>query len=1163
MTGPADCAVRERIRKSLDETLVVEAAAGTGKTTELVARLINVLAEGRGRVETVAAVTFTDKAAGELKLRLRAGLETARHDAASSDRRKYLEDAIARLEEARIGTIHAFCADLLRERPVEARVDPNFQVIAEAQAQELYGRAFKAWIETCLQDPPEGVRRALRRPSLVGSRPDPNEDPIDRLRTAGWSLAGCRPLCAPWRRPEFDRGVRISALVDRLQTLVDHLTTCTYSGDGLYVDTWAARRLSVDIRDVERGQPRDLDALEAALIELAHDDSFRKARRGYDKNYRAGIARSDILHDHGLLLAALYEFERDADADLAALLQRELMATVDRYEALKARQGALDFTDLLIKTRDLLHDRPDVREAMQRRFTHIFVDEFQDTDPLQAEIILLLAANEPTINDWRRAIPLPGKVFLVGDPKQSIYRFRGADVGTYQEVKALLLSQGATLLQLTTSFRAVPSIQRLVNRAFSTTIREDPTTLQAAYVPLAPYRGERDQPAIVALPVPSPYGVRGDITKTAIRKSLPDAIAAFVCWLLEESRWMVTERDRLDPIHIEPQHICLLLRQFSAWGTDVTQPYLEALEARGIPHLLVGGKSFHLREEVECLRMALTAIEWPDDELSLFATVKGPLFAIGDEELLEWRHRFGRLHPYARRSQDSQPVPDHLAPISRALALIRDLHHLRNTRPVEETIHALLAATRAHAGLVLRPRGEQVLANVMRVADLARAYETMGGLSFRGFIQRLNSEAETEAPEAPILEEGSEGVRIMTVHKAKGLEFPVVILADETANLCSNRASRYVDTKSGLCALRLAGWSPWDLLDHEADEVDRERAEGIRIAYVAATRARDVLVVPVLGDDPFDGGWPGADEGWVAPVQRAVYPSATRRQSPTDPPNGLRFGPDSVLNRPAGESAGPRTVWPGLHVIGDAADQRYDVLWWDPHTLNLNATPIFGVRRQELISRTDSETVAAGRRAYDDWRHDRDHVLERAQQPTISPQTVAERARHKGVDIDEAAADVTFVDAGLSIPKPGGRRFGTLIHAVLAMVPLDATLEQIKDITHIQARILAASPDEVATARRMVEALLGHPLLLGAQAAWKLGKCRRETPIAWVAPDGLLVEGVLDLAFEDKDNWTVLDFKTDKELGAVEDQYRRQVGWYTMALERATGKKSKGILIRL
>jgi hypothetical protein len=142
------------------------------------------------------------------------------------------------------------------------------------------------------------------------------------------------------------------------------------------------------------------------------------------------------------------------------------------------------------------------------------------------------------------------------------------------------------------------------------------------------------------------------------------------------------------------------------------------------------------------------------------------------------------------------------------------------------------------------------------------------------------------------------------------------------------------------------------------------------------------------------------------------------------------------LNRPAGESAGPRTVRPGLHVIGHAADQRYDVLWWDPHTLNLNAPRIFGVRRQELISRTDPETVAAGHRAYDDWRHDRDSVLERAQQPTISAQTVAARARQKGADIDEAAADVTVVDAVLGIPKPGGRRFGTLIHAVLAMVPL-------------------------------------------------------------------------------------------------------------------------------
>src|SRR5262249_19057983 len=177
-------------------------------------------------------------------------------------------------------------------------------------------------------------------------------------------------------------------------------------------------------------------------------------------------------------------------------------------------------------------------------------------------------------------------------------------------------------------------------------------------------------------------------------------------------------------------------------------------------------------------------------------------------------------------------------------------------------------------------------------------YETAGSISFRGFVERLREEAEGEAPEAPIIEESSEGVRIMTVHKAKGLEFPVVILADITAGIAAWNPGRYVDPARGLCALRLGGWQPWDLIEHEDEEVARDRAEGVRVAYVAATRARDLLVVPAIGDDPFQAGWEGAIEGWVVPIHGAVYPPAERRRTSQDAPGCPAFGEDSVLERP-------------------------------------------------------------------------------------------------------------------------------------------------------------------------------------------------------------------------------------------------------------------------
>src|SRR5262245_61221358 len=245
-----DAAERERIRTSLDETLIVEAAAGTGKTSELVARLVHVLAEGRGTVQTIAALTFTEKAAGELKLRLRAGLEDERTKATDAQRRARLEEAIAHLEEARVSTIHGFCNDILHERPVEARVDPGFDVLPEPEAEALYGRAFDRWLAEKLEAPPEGLRRALRRRSF-------DDDPVGRLRKAGWQLVGWRDFRAPWQRRPFERERAIDALVARVHGLHARLAACATSADTLFADLWPLRRLSEDVGTRERVTPRD------------------------------------------------------------------------------------------------------------------------------------------------------------------------------------------------------------------------------------------------------------------------------------------------------------------------------------------------------------------------------------------------------------------------------------------------------------------------------------------------------------------------------------------------------------------------------------------------------------------------------------------------------------------------------------------------------------------------------------------------------------------------------------------------------------------------------------------------------------------------------------------------------------------------------------------
>ena len=1180
----ADEQARRRIATALDDTLIVEAAAGTGKTTELVGRIVTILAEGRAQVGEIVAVTFTEKAAGELKLKLRERLDRARAaEPSDSERRRRLDQALTGLEEAHVSTIHGFCADLLRERPVEARVDPLFEVLTETTSARLFDDAFGRWLQEQLVDPPEGVRRALRRTAFGGE-----EGPIDRLRKAARELSEWRDFGAPWTRNAFDREAEAAGVVDVLHAFADLTRNPASKTDPLYLGTEPARRFSDEIRLQQTfGDQKvevDYDGWEAGLVDLSRDRILANVRQGRGSSYGTGVSRESVLRARSALKASLDQFRMSADADLAGLLQGELRGAIERYEQLKARNGALDFLDLLLGARNLVRGNPQVRRGFQERFKRIFVDEFQDTDPLQAEILLLLASDDPHETDWRKVRPVPGRLFLVGDPKQSIYRFRRADVGVYREVCRHLEKLGGTVLHLNTSFRSVPQIQACVNAAFAPVMTGDDFTLQASYVPLGRHREDLPrQPAIIALPIPEPYA-RRYVSGAAIEKSTPDAVGALIDWIVNSSGWMVTERSGDKPLPVTAKHVCLLFRRFTSFDNDVTRPYVEALEARNIPHVLVGGKAFHEREEVEAIRAALAAIEWPDDELSVFATLRGPFFAIGDEDLLEWVHRFGRNEPHGFRRYQFHPfrVPEiferdvpaeleHLRSIAGALSVLKRLHRRRNYIPVSATLHELLGATRAHVGFALRVGGEQALANVLHVAELARQFELGGGISFRGFVDELRVAAEVaQAAEAPILEEDSDGVRMMTVHKAKGLEFPIVVLADITCRLSRPEAGRWIDSERGLCALKLGGWAPTDLLLHDAEEAARDRAEGERLAYVAATRARDVLIVPVIGDEVYQGGW-------LDPLMPAAYPPVANRRNPVEGPGCPAFtSKDSVLNRPDGDPARLDTVAPGCYRFGPpssaSADRpapsapQYSVVWWDPRHLALEAPSYAGLRRDDLISKDGDQTsVEARLEEFRRWEAQRSATIASASLPSITVRTATGTARDReAFDLTSTdEAEIEIVDLSTTTPRPFGPRFGTLVHATLATVPLNAGGGLIASTARTHGRILVATDEEIAAAAEAVSTVLRHPLFDRARDAEQAGRCSREVPIIWQTADGSLIEGTVDLTFHDDVERVVLDFKTDRELDLEIDQYKKQLRIYCNALQRTGKRSTRAVLMRV
>ncbi|MEK6321440.1 MAG: UvrD-helicase domain-containing protein [Acidobacteriota bacterium] len=1203
----ADQAARDRIRNDLETTLVVEAAAGTGKTSELVGRIVAGIKSGRVRLNQIVAVTFTDAAAGELKLRVRDAIEQCRQDKnCPPQAHKLLTDSLRELEESRIGTIHSFCADLLRERPVEASIDPLFEVASEDTARPLFDLAFDRWFEKQLASPGEAVRRILRRrprreyrrdlPGILARRPR-DTGPRRALRGAARELIERRDFPAPWRRnPDFDREAAIDALIAEMTSLAQWADAG--SANDYFLKSLKEIKVFVeDIKRVEEVAERDYDGLEAALTEMNRGKHWKWV--GYASS-KFSYPRDELIPRRNALKESLQSFVDEAGADLAPRLREELSSVIEEYERLKERAGCVDFLDLLLRARDLVRDNMSVRAELQRRFTHIFVDEFQDTDPLQAELLMLLAADDPSEKDWRRAHPVPGKLFIVGDPKQSIYRFRRADVALYEQVKRQVTSTGGALVELNVSFRSVPAIQRAVNAAFSQVMGANPNaapgaslkagSTQARYVPLAEFRsGAETQPALIALPVPAPYGDYGKVVEWKIDESLPDGVAAFVDWLVRESGWSVTEREHPDVrVPIRPRHVCLLFRRFRSFMTDVTRPYVRALEARRLPHLLVGGSSFHSREEVEAIRNALAAIERPDDELALFATLKGPLFAINDAQLLSYRSRFSTLHPFKQVPED---LPESLVEVVEALAVLRELHRGRNRRPVADTIGRLLATTRAHAGFANWATGEQALANVTRLMDMARRAEQGGLISFRAFVDWLDDQAENgEAGDAPIIEEGAEGVRIMTVHKAKGLEFPVVVLADMTAKE-AREPSRWTDTEAGLCVMRLAGCLPPELQEHADDELQLEREEAARVLYVAATRARDLLVVTAVGDE--------RREGWLATLDPAIYPPVKESFKPetNHPPGCPEFGPDNVAVRPSNGLRKQGSVTPGLHKL-EAGE--HTVVWWDPSVLELNRQDEIGARLNKLLAADEqSERSERGIRDHADWQENRARIREQAGAPSLRVVTATEHAKGKEqraeskeqraatmsrkpeqapgtvgqLDLFAAAPppprstfEVAVESVGIDFSRPHGKRFGILVHAMLSVVDLNADEKRVKAVAVLQGRLLGATQEEITAATDTVTRALAHPLMRRAAAASLAGRCRRETPIALRLEDGVLVEGIVDLAFveeSDPGTWIVVDFKTDFEIAGRLEEYRQQVALYSIAISRSTRLAVRGVVLRL
>jgi ATP-dependent exoDNAse (exonuclease V) beta subunit len=492
-------------------------------------------------------------------------------------------------------------------------------------------------------------------------------------------------------------------------------------------------------------------------------------------------------------------------------------------------------------------------------------------------------------------------------------------------------------------------------------------------------------------------------------------------------------------------------------------------------------------------------------------------------------------------------VLEHFRPILDALSFLAELHKRRNWRSVMETVHAVLEACRAHAAFALRPAGNQVLLNVYHVADLARAYELHGGISFRGFVEQLNTRAEREGEtEPPVLEDAAEGVRIMTVHAAKGLEFPIVVLADMTARIARNNASRYIDPVTRLAAVRVLGCSPWELLDHAEQEAACDEAEGVRVAYVAATRARDLLVIPAVGDRPWDG--------WLSPLNKAIYPPRAKFRNSTAAADCPPLGDATVLARPLElEDSYEASVKPGLHQPECGV---HSVVWWDPAILKLYVEPRMGLYHEDILSQDEAGRADASIQRYAQWKTDRAACVAKGSRRSVEV-FIATDAPEPPTGYSDRVEIIRIPRTGM---RPSGARFGSLVHGVLRDAPLTTNKESLVQLARTHGRLLAASDEEVESAATAVFDALEHPLLARARRSLRV---YRELPITVRTETGSIFEGVIDLAFLETGTWVIADFKTDVDKPERQSRYRRQVGWYMRAMDEVSGTHSRGCVLHV
>ena len=827
---PTDEAARQAVRTRLDATLFVEAGAGTGKTTELVRRVVNLVRAGASIART-AAITFTEKAAAELRDRIRIELERAAADGDEACSRAAVE-----VDDAAIQTLHGFAQRILSSHPVEAGLPPGFEVVGETESSVSFAERWKEALDALLAD--RTLEPVVAPAFALGLTPA-------HLRTVAWEFhRNWDRLRAPLGPTTVERQPvdpqPVLAALDRALAVAG---SCTDPDDKLLAHLEGQVR---PYRDLLARMAATGDEIEVLAV-LADGTKLSGGRLGRAPVWCGGVPVAEVRE-----LCDTAEQDRAPLVDgvkrevFPPLLERLRLFTLAGAEQ-RRLDGRLEFHDLLVLARDLLRTNGGVRLAVRSEFDRLLVDEFQDTDPLQIEVAVALAAADDAggpLPPWPEVALEAGRLFFVGDPKQSIYRFRRADIVLYQQVQARIAGDGGhagEVVRLQQNFRSVEPVPAWVNHVFERLMGTGSQEGQPAYVPLdaawpAP-SGPEAGPAVAVLGGPTPAP---DVE--AVRQAEVADIATVVARAKADG-WLVSDRDEGGRrVHRPARYrdVAVLLPSRTAL------PALErALDDAGIPYRVESRSLVWSTAEVRDLLALLRAVDDPTDEVALVAALRSPALACGDDDLVSFHLAGGRWdhrHPGA----ESLP-PDH--PVLAGMAVLNRFWERRWWVPVSTLVDDVARELRLFELAFARRRQREWWHRLRFVVDQARAYVEAGGATLRGFLDWAEQQAEERSTvmESVVPEADDDAVRILTVHAAKGLEFPIAMLAGLHVGSGPGGGAQVLWGDGDVPAVRAgrkdARFETAGIDAALASEEALQALEDIRLLYVAATRARDHLVV--------------------------------------------------------------------------------------------------------------------------------------------------------------------------------------------------------------------------------------------------------------------------------------------------------------------------------